>query len=257
MIKYYISLALFNIVEVTSIVLYYHNYISLIIPIACVIIYISLLAFFSFNISSQFYIPAICSGNQKKKQISLTFDDGPLREYTPEMLDILASHKVKAAFFCTGKSIKSNKVIAERIVAEGHIIGNHTWSHSYWFDFFTSKMMVNELNETDKIIKEITGSKPLFFRPPYGVTNPSLSRALKKMDYTVIGWSFRTYDTIIKDQKKMIDRILRKIDNGSILNFHDYNQKMISILPELINAVRNEGFSIEPLNILIERKPYV
>jgi len=77
------------------------------------------------------------------------------------------------------------------------------------------------------------------------------------MDYTVIGWSFRTYDTIIKDQKKMIDRIIRKIDIGSILNFHDYNANMISILPELITAVRNEGFSIEPLNILIERKPYV
>nr|HPM35716.1 polysaccharide deacetylase family protein [Spirochaetota bacterium] len=86
MIKYYISLALFIILEAASIVLFYHNYISLIIPIACVIIYISLLAFFSFNISSQFYISAICSGNQKKKKISLTFDDGPLRKYTPEIL---------------------------------------------------------------------------------------------------------------------------------------------------------------------------
>lgn len=250
------SLILFIAVEAFLVKLFLSGTVSVYPCVIFAVIYFMLVTYCSFSISSGFYLPVICKGVSGRREVALTFDDGPLERFTPEILDILSEKSVRAVFFCTGSSLDLSRQIAERIVTEGHIIGNHSWSHSVWFDFFSSKRMMREISDTDKIIESITGKRPRFFRPPYGVTNPHLAKALKKTGLLAIGWTFRTFDTMIKDRQKLIKRTGGKLVNGTILTFHDYNKMLVDILPELIDSVRERGFSIVPLNDLIEEKPY-
>jgi len=124
------------------------------------------------------------------------------------------------------------------------------------FDIYSSGRMIREISDANELIESITGNKPRFFRPPYGVTNPHLAKAVKKFGFVTIGWTFRTFDTMIKDRQKLIDRTVSKLVNGAILTFHDYNGLVADILPELIDSIRNHGYSIVPLHRLIEEKPY-
>jgi len=256
MSKYSVSVLLFIAVEIIPVILFICGIITVYPAVILFIIYIILLARSSFSISSGFYLPVICRGGNGKNEVSLTFDDGPLEKYTPEILDILREKSVAAAFFCTGKALHSSRDIAQRIVIEGHIIGNHTWGHSDFFDFYSAGRMAAEISDTTELIELITGKKPRFFRPPYGVTNPHLSKAVKKLGLVSIGWTFRTFDTVIKDRQKIIDRTICKLVDGAILTFHDYNETVVDILPDIIDSIRNLGYTIVPLHRLIGEKPY-
>ena len=256
MSKYLVSVLLFITAEALLVVLFCSG-VNTVYPIViAAVIYIVLLTYSSFSISSGFYLPVICRGVNCRKEVSLTFDDGPLEKYTPAILDILHEKSVTAAFFCIGKALNSSGDIAQRIVSEGHTIGNHTWEHSAWFDFYSTEKMIREIADTNKLIESITGSRPRFFRPPYGVTNPHLSKAVKTIRFTVIGWTFRTFDTMIKDRQKLIDRTILKLVNGTILTFHDYNETVVDILPDLIDSIRDHGYRIIPLHSLIGETPY-
>jgi peptidoglycan/xylan/chitin deacetylase (PgdA/CDA1 family) len=256
MSKYSISVLIFVIIETLLAVLYFSGILNVYPVIISAVFYVSLLSYSSFSISSCFYLPVICRGGGIRKEVALTFDDGPLEKYTPEILDILKIKTVKAAFFCTGKTLQSFPDIVRRIVEEGHIIGNHTWTHSSLFDFYSAERMSREISGTTKLIETLSGSRPRFFRPPFGVTNPHLAKALKNSGLIAIGWTFRTFDTMIKDRRKLIDRTISRLADGAILTFHDYNKTAVDILPELIDSIRNKGYAIVSLHSLIEEKPY-
>lgn len=256
MSKYSISVLLFLIIETLLAVLCFMGIINVYHVIITAVFYISLLSYSSFSISSSFYFPVICRGAGGRKEIALTFDDGPLEKYTPEILDILKAKSVTAAFFCTGKALQLSRDIAQRIADEGHIIGNHTWTHSSLFDFYSAEKMSSEISGTNELIKSIAGKSPRFFRPPFGVTNPHLSKALKNSGLITIGWTFRTFDTVIKDRRKLIDRTIGRLTDGAILTFHDYSKAAVDILPELIDSIRNKGYTVVSLYGLIEEKPY-
>ncbi len=196
-----------------------------IIPIA---IYLTALFFGSKNICSQFYINAECKSKDKSK-IHLTFDDGPHPEITPKILEVLKKHNQKATFFCIGKNLEKYSETAKQIVAEGHTTGNHSYSHSFYFDFFRTKKVIEELEKTNKLIKEITGKDCTIFRPPYGVTNPNIAKAVKKLNMQVSGWNIRSLDTV-KNKKQVLIR-LQKAKPGDIILFHD--TKIIT--PEILD----------------------
>ena len=210
----------------------------------------------SFNIDSQVFVPAICSAETDKKIIALTFDDGPQAEVTPQVLDILKEKNVKATFFCIGHKLEANQDIAKRAKNEGHILGNHSYSHSYLFDFFPKGMVKKELLRTNELIKKITGSFPKFFRPPYGVTNFSIADAVKEVDETVIGWNIRSFDTVIKDPQRLQERILSKLAPGSIILLHDHQPALVDFLPVLLDAIEAHSYEIVPLDELIEKPAY-
>lgn len=217
----------------------------------------SLVLFYgSYYVGSNFYINIICRADTTRKQIAISFDDGPAESYTPEILQILRQHQVEAIFFCIGHRASQEEDLLNRIHAEGHVIGNHSYSHHFWFDLFSSKKMIQDLKMMDLAVEEATGLKPKLFRPPYGVTNPNLAKAISKGGYTPIGWNLRSMDTVIKDETKLLQKVLKGVKPGSIVLFHDTSKTTVSVLSEFIRTVKGRGYEIIRADKMLNVKPY-
>jgi peptidoglycan-N-acetylglucosamine deacetylase len=217
----------------------------------------SLIVFWGcYYVGSNFFIKIICKGETDKKEIAISFDDGPAENYTPQILEILKAEQVKATFFCIGKRIAGNETILKQVHAEGHIICNHSYSHHFWFDMYPAQKMQEDLQQMDTEMERVTGLKPKLFRPPYGVTNPNLAKAIKKGGYTPVGWSVRSMDTVIKDGKKLLDKINDGIKPGAVFLFHDTSKTTLDVLPQFIKEVKNRGYNIIPLDKLLALQPY-
>ncbi|MEP7237273.1 MAG: polysaccharide deacetylase family protein, partial [Ferruginibacter sp.] len=161
----------------------------------------SLIVFWGcYYVGSNFFIKIVCKAYTDKKEIAISFDDGPATNYTKEILEVLHTENIKATFFCIGNRIAGNETILQQIHNQGHIIGNHSFSHHFWFDMYAAKKMQQDLEQMDTEMEKATGLKPKLFRPPYGVTNPNLAKAIIKGGYTPVGWSVRSMDTVIKDE---------------------------------------------------------
>ena len=172
------------------------------------------------------------------------------------LLDILKSHQLKATFFVIGKKIKGNEALVKRIIEEGHIVANHSFSHSYVYDIYSTKKVTEDIRLTNTAIKETTGLTPKLFRPPYGVTNPNIARALKKTGLISIGWNVRSLDTVIQDSDKLYNRVVSRIKPGSILLFHDTGKNTIETLKEIILFTQKNGYKIVGLDQLLNIKVY-
>jgi peptidoglycan/xylan/chitin deacetylase (PgdA/CDA1 family) len=210
----------------------------------------------SYRVDSGFYLPVRCAGSPNQPEIAISFDDGPYATRTPAILDILKEAGVPAAFFCIGHHISGNEAILQRMVAEGHIIGNHSFSHSFWFDLNSSGRMTKDLAEMDQSCLNATGLRPKLFRPPYGVTNPALAKAVTRGGYIPIGWSIRSLDTVIRNEAKLLDRVTRSLHSGAIILFHDAGPATRQILPDFLRAVRERGFRIVRLDKLLNLDAY-
>ncbi|MBX2968009.1 MAG: polysaccharide deacetylase family protein [Cyclobacteriaceae bacterium] len=210
----------------------------------------------SFILSAGFFLSVKSRGNRNEIKIALTFDDGPIPGNTDKVLDILKNYGVKATFFCIGWRIKESPELLKRIIREGHLVGNHTYYHKSIFGLLPAKSVSRELQDTDRQIEEIFGKKPRFFRPPYGVTNPMIANAVAAGNYTTIGWSIRSFDTIIKNPARLFKRVTTPITAGDIVLFHDYSDSMIKILPDFIQYVQQKGLQVIPLNELLNEEPY-
>jgi peptidoglycan-N-acetylglucosamine deacetylase len=220
------------------------------------LVYVSVLFCGSYFIQMGFFLKSVCSAKTGEKYISLTFDDGPAGKKTARILDVLKENNVEAAFFCIGKNIPGNEEILNRIVNEGHIIGNHSNSHDRLFDLYRSKKMLNEMELASQTCQEITGNYPRFFRPPYGVTNPNLKKAVQMGGFVSIGWSIRSYDTIIRNEERLFSRIIARLKPGAILLMHDTSESTQKILPRLLKEIRNKGYKIIRLDKMINLNPY-
>ena len=217
----------------------------------------SLIVFYGcYYVSWNFFIKIVCSATTHQKEIAISFDDGPATNYTPEILQLLKQENIKAAFFCIGHRIPGNENIVKQIKEEGHIIGNHSYSHHFWFDMFSSKKMLDDLKKMDLETEKATGLRPKLFRPPYGVTNPNLKKAIIKGGYTPVGWSVRSMDTVIKDEGKLLSKIKGALKPGAVFLFHDTSKTTLNVLPEFIKEVKNSGYHIIPLDKLLHLTPY-
>lgn len=209
----------------------------------------------SANICSQAYIKTLCKSDTNQKKIAITFDDGPDSKITPQVLDILEKYNIKATFFCIGKHIEANKNLLKEIDKKGHNIGNHTWSHDRWFDLFATKKMHADIEKTNGLIFETIGKKTKLFRPPYGVTNPALKKALKKFNFNVIGWSIRSFDTV-KSTENTLKKIQKELTTGDIILFHDNREHIVDILNSFLEYAKNENYEVVPLDELLNIKAY-
>ena len=217
----------------------------------------SLIVFYGcYYVGSNFFIKILCSANTDKNEIAVSFDDGPVKNYTPEVLQLLKQENIKATFFCIGNRIAGNEDILKQIKDDGHIIGNHSYSHHFWFDMFSSKKMLTDLQQMDHEMVRVTGLQPKLFRPPYGVTNPNLKKAIINGGYTPVGWSVRSMDTVIKNETKLLNKLNRSIKPGAVFLFHDTSKTTLQVLPAFIKEVKNKGFHIIPLDKLLALKPY-
>ena len=224
--------------------------------IALLLIYTAVLFYGSFYIRSNFFLKVFSAGNTTEKKIALSFDDGPSAEFTPKILQILKDHNVTATFFLIGENAAKHPQLTKQVIDEGHLIGNHTFYHSNWFDLQSAKTMKAEMQQTQDLVHHITGKQMNWFRPPYGVTNPNVKKAVKAMGYRSIGWNVRSLDTMIKDHDKLLERLKKMIRPGAVILLHDTQKVTAEILHDLIQYVKAEGYEITGLDKLLDLQPY-
>ncbi|MDD1613520.1 MAG: polysaccharide deacetylase family protein [Methylococcaceae bacterium] len=219
-------------------------------------VFLALIIYGSAIIQANFYGPAYCYGEPSKKEIALSFDDGPNREFTPRVLSILAQYNAPATFFVIGKNIPGNEGILKQIDAAGHSIGNHSYTHSFFVDFKSVQGFKNELNQTAEIVFKVIGKRLKLFRPPYGVTSPPLVKASNLLNYSIIGWSIRSLDTTADTAQVITRRVQTQIKPGAIILFHDTSDKTIQVLKQTLNFAKENGYKIVSVEQLLKIKVY-
>jgi peptidoglycan/xylan/chitin deacetylase (PgdA/CDA1 family) len=195
----------------------------------------------------------ICQGPLDNNQIAITFDDGPCNK-TTEILENLIKNKVKATFFFIGENVEKNREIVERIHTAGYTIGNHSYTHKAWFPLMRSEKIKNEIYSTQEIIKQITGSAPRYFRPPFAITNPFIAKALHNFDLKIIGWSIRSLDTVKHDPEKILNRIKSRLKPGSIVLLHDTSPYVLPVLESLLLYCRQQNFKPVTIEEFFQQK---
>ena len=171
---------------------------------------------------SQFWGSAICDGpSDERRQLALTFDDGPDGEFTPRILDTLADHGVRAIFFVIGRNVERFPEVTRRIAAEGHILGNHTWDHDHHGYLRGPCYWDHQLARTDVAIEQIIGQRPAFFRPPMGLRTGHVMRAAAKRGLTVVTWTRRGMDGIAITAERVESRLGPLAQPGEIIVLHD------------------------------------
>jgi len=251
------TLSRFHIVTILALVFAalafaFHNFIFFAVIVFIFLIIIGLgVAFPRLNFFGKF----ICRGNNFKKCVALTFDDGPDANSTPQLLDLLKEAKVGAAFFCIGKKVAANSELSARIVREGHLLQNHSYTHSNFTNFFSGAWLRTELTQTQNTIQEATGIVPDFFRPPMGLSNPRIFRAARELDLKVVGWTIRSLDTISTNPKKIIGRIIRRLEPGAIILLHDGDipaERLVPTVKLLLATLRERGYDVVRLDKMLE-----
>ncbi len=188
-----------------------------------------------------------------KKSILLTFDDGPNPKVTPLILDILSRYNARATFFVLGRNVELWPELAKRIVAEGHAIGNHSFSHSFW-KTLTGNLQ-DEARLTDDAIYKATGVKTKLYRPPWGhVATKALKNFLQK-NYSIFLWDISAYDWFRPSPTFIEKTIIRKVTPGCIVLLHDGSGQSLKgdrshtaeALPGIIEALQQQGYVFETL----------
>lgn len=256
MLKHRAVLYFFSVLLLTLFGINYFYSIQRLWFIISILCFIGIEFYGAYFVDSGFHINTLNLIKTNEKLIALTFDDGPMPERTENVLKVLKKFNVKATFFCIGSRIKKNELLLKQIHNEGHLIGNHSYSHSNLFDFKNTKQMVQDLQAGNEEIKNIIGKTPLFFRPPFGVTTPSLAKACKKLNFDVIGWNVRSLDTSINNKQKLIQRVIKKIKPGSIILFHDTVEGTEIVLVEILNYLVENNYKVVELDKLIQKKAY-
>lgn len=184
------------------------------------------------------------------KVVALTFDDGPVPEYTEKYVDILKSMEIKATFFVIGKNAKRHPELVKYIYENGNEIGLHSYSH-----FNMSKMkpeqIVDELYKTQKIIFESTGVKPTLFRPPYGAFNKTLLKISDSLGLHVVLWNVDPDDWQSPTPESIILRVTRHTKNGSVILMHEGKINTLAALPQIIEKLKAEGYSFVTVSELL------
>ncbi|WP_312090082.1 polysaccharide deacetylase family protein [Chryseobacterium sp.] len=219
----------------------------------CFLMFSAVVVWGSFDIQLQYFLNSITHKRTKIREVALTFDDGPT-EFTPKFLDLLKENHIKATFFCIGKQIEKYPETFQRIIAEGHSVGNHTFSHSNNTGFLSTSKMIVEIEKCDEVMLKFGNIRTDLYRPPFGITNPNIAKAIKKTQKKSIGWNVRSLDTVIDDKNKIYNRITKNLNKGSIILLHDTSEKTYNVLEDLLVFLEREKYSTFTMDSLINSK---
>ncbi len=252
--KFRIAFFIFNIIGIYLCVSYWSIPSFWFLIITYILLFGALVSLGSYFIGLNFFVRS----EQKGAGIVFTFDDGPAPEFTPQILDILKKYNVKAIFFIIGKEAEKHPELLKRIDAEGHLIGNHSYSHSNFIPFFRAKKLQNDFEKSRTIIGGIINKKPNYIRPPFGVTSPRYTKMMRKVNFVSVGWSFRSYDTTENDAAVLARKTLQAIakNDKAILLFHDTMEVTVKALPKILEKLKSNGTEIASLSASIKTLPY-
>lgn len=196
----------------------------------------------------------IYSCQSNKKNIALTFDDGPHPVHTPEILDILAEYGVKATFFVIGENATWYGDLVKTEYENGHEIGNHTYSHHMNLKKLSYDGICGEIEDAEEAIYENIEYRTKLLRPPGGIYSDTLLRAAADNDYTIICWSVDTRDWAHTPTNEIVKNVMSSVKEGDIILFHDYvsgNSPTPDALRQIIPAMLDEGYNFVTVSELI------
>ena len=213
------------------------------------------------DLSGDAQIPAPVSGAAGQtgaaasgRYIALTFDDGPYPPYTNRLLDVLQGKKVKATFFLVAEQAQRHPELVKRAVAEGHTVGLHAFRHRDFLKL-TEEERQKELALGKKVLHDITGKNPVYWRPPHGFRDASVMKLAGQEHLTVVNWSVAPRDWTGIDKQEIQNRVLAKADAGAIVLLHDGDspfykasrQATVDAVSLLIDSLREKGYHLVSL----------
>ncbi len=197
-------------------------------------------------------------GNSEEKVLYLTFDAGYENGHTAQILDILKKHDVKAAFFLVGDYLERNADLVRRMVAEGHIVANHTASHPDMSKISDLTAFQKELAEVEQLFREITGKElPRYYRPPQGVYSEENLKHAQKLGYRTVFWSlaYADWDNANQPSKEYaLEKLLSRTHNGAVILLHSTSKTNAEILDTLLTQWKQDGYQLQTIDTLFTGK---
>ena len=229
------------------------------IAILCMlVIVLSIIVFMvwaSASIRSGVYVRAFCRDNTDRKVVYLTFDDGPHPPETERVLDVLRERGARATFFLIGSKVSGNEAVLRRMLEEGHALGLHTYSHAGTFPLLSFDKMLADVNEGKRAVESVAGKKISLFRPPFGVTNPTISKVVRTLGLQTVGWDVRSFDTMFCKSSEhsckqsgydwyvpVVERIMKQVRPGSVILLHDRLDGASELLALLLDSLAASGY---------------
>lgn len=183
----------------------------------------------------------------REKQIALTFDDGPHSQYTPQLLDGLRKRGVHVTFFLLGESIDGKEAIVRQMKEDGHLIGNHGYTHVQ-MSKESYREACGQIEITNQKILDITGQRPQYIRPPYGSWSEELECST---DLTVVLWDVDPLDWKLKNTSKVVRHIIKNVEPGDIILLHDVFPTSVEAAFEVIDTLSKQGYTFVTIEELL------
>lgn len=230
----------------------------------------------SASIRSGVYVRAFCREKTDRKVVYLTFDDGPHPPETERVLDVLRERGARATFFLIGSKVSGNEAVLRRMLEEGHALGLHTYSHAGTFPLLSFDKMLADVNEGKRAVESAAGKKISLFRPPFGVTNPTISKVVRTLGMQTVGWDVRSFDTMFCKSSEhsckqsghsckqsghsckssdhsckqsgydwyvpVVERIMKQVRPGSVILLHDRLDGASDLLALLLDSLAASGY---------------
>lgn len=262
-----------------------------VIAILCMLVIVLSITVFmvwaSASIRSGVYVRAFCREKTDRKVVYLTFDDGPHPPETERVLDVLRERGARATFFLIGSKVSGNEAVLRRMLEEGHALGLHTYSHAGTFPLLSFDKMLADVNEGKRAVESVAGKKISLFRPPFGVTNPTIAKVVRTLRLQTIGWDVRSFDTMFCKSSEhscnslehsckqsgysckqsehsckqsghdwyvpVVERIMKQVRPGSVILLHDRLDGASGLLALLLDSLAASGYDFTRAlpNILI------
>jgi peptidoglycan/xylan/chitin deacetylase (PgdA/CDA1 family) len=183
--------------------------------------------------------------------IAMTFDDGPSAENTPRLLEMLKQRNIKATFFLIGQNAASNPDIVRRILADGHEVGNHSWTHPQ-LSKLSDDRVTAEITQTQDAIKDASGFTPTLIRPPYGAITPRQREWIEnRFGLNIILWSVDPLDWKRPGASVITQRILSQVHPGAIILSHDIHKQTVDAMPATLDGLIAKGYKFATVSQLI------
>ena len=183
----------------------------------------------------------------EEKRIAITFDDGPHRLYTPKLLDGLKERGIHATFFLVGENIGNNEALVKRMAEEGHLIGNHTFSHVQ-LTKMKKEDACREVQQTNERICAVTGAPVLYIRPPYGSWNDELQA---EIPMTVTLWNLDSEDWKSQNTGKIVELVESEVKEGSIILLHDIFDTSVEAALRIVDDLTAQGYTFVTVDELL------
>lgn len=230
----------------------------------------------SASIRSGVYVRVFCREKTDRKVVYLTFDDGPHPPETERVLDVLRERGARATFFLIGSKVSGNEAVLRRMLEEGHALGLHTYSHAGTFPLLSFDKMLADVNEGKRAVESVAGKKISLFRPPFGVTNPTIAKVIRTLGLQTVGWDVRSFDTMFCKSSEhsckqsvysfkqsehsckqsghsckqsghdwyvpVVERIMKQVRPGSVILLHDRLDGASSLLALLLDSLAASGY---------------